>query len=116
VLRKLTSPPPTPIDQREFHLLLKDAQTKIHKLHTEAAHKRRDFLTRRVNFECGGDPDKADRIRAMIQKAEDLRAVCKKIRNFVKPGNCSGLQTVIVPVDHHDPKKATVWKTIDDPQ
>jgi hypothetical protein len=32
VLRKLTSPPPTPIDQRECHLLLKDVQTKIRKL------------------------------------------------------------------------------------
>jgi hypothetical protein len=98
------------------HLLLKDAQIKIHKLRTEAAQKRWDFLTHCVDFECGGDTDKADRIRAMIQKAEDLRAVCKKIRNFVKPGNSSGLQTVLVPVDHHDPKKATVWKTIDDPQ
>jgi hypothetical protein len=52
----------------------------------------------------------------MIQKAEDLRAVCKKIRSFVKPGHSSGLQTVPVPVDHLDPKQATAWKTIDDPQ
>jgi hypothetical protein len=46
----------------------------------------------------------------MIQKAEDLRAVCKKIHNFAKPGNSSGLQTALVPVDHHDPTQATVWK------
>jgi hypothetical protein len=52
----------------------------------------------------------------MIQKAEDLRAVCKKIRNFVRPSHSSGLQTVLVPVDHPDPKRATVWKTIDDPR
>jgi hypothetical protein len=52
----------------------------------------------------------------MIQKAEDIRAVCKKIRNVVKPGHSAGLQTVLVPVDHEDPKKANVWKTVDDPQ
>jgi hypothetical protein len=52
----------------------------------------------------------------MIQKAEDLREVCRKIRHVVKPGHASGLQTVLVLVDHPDPKKATVWKTIDDPQ
>jgi hypothetical protein len=115
VLRKLDSSPPSPADQRECHLLLKDVQTKIRKLHTEAVQKRCDFLIRRVDFECGGDQDKADRIRAMIQKAEDLRAVCKKIRTFVKPSHSSGLQTVLVPVDNPDPKRATVWKTIDDP-
>jgi hypothetical protein len=52
----------------------------------------------------------------MIQKSEDLREVCRKIRHIVKPGQASGLQTVLVPVDNPDPKKATVWKTIDDPQ
>jgi hypothetical protein len=52
----------------------------------------------------------------MIQKAEDLCAVCKKIRNVVKPGHSAGLQTVLVPVNHDDPKKAKVWKTVDDPQ
>jgi hypothetical protein len=116
VQRKLESLPPAPGDQRECHLLLKDVQDKIRKLRQEAAQKRRDFLTRRVEFECGGDDEKADRIRAMIQKAEDLRAVYKKIRNVVKPGHSSGLQTVLVPVDHQNPRKATVWKTIDDPQ
>jgi hypothetical protein len=112
----MKAPPPTPVNQRECHLLLKDVQAKIPKLCTKTAQTNHDFLTRRVDFECGGDDDKADRIRVMIQKAEDLRAVCKKIRNFVKPGQSSGLQTVLVPVDHHDPKTATVWKTIDDPQ
>jgi hypothetical protein len=52
----------------------------------------------------------------MILKAKDLRAVCKKIRHFVKPGHSSGLQTVLVPVDHADPKQATAWKTANDPQ
>jgi hypothetical protein len=108
VLRKLDSSPPSPADQLECHLLLKDVQTKIRKLRTEAVQKRCDFLTRRVDFECGGDQDKADRIRTMIQKAEDLRAVCKKIQHFVKPSHSSGLQTVLVPVDNPDPKRATV--------
>jgi hypothetical protein len=116
VQRKLESHHSSPDDQRECHLLLKDVQAKIRKLRREAAQKRRDFLTRRVDFECGRDEEKADRIRAIIQKAEDIRAVSKKIRNFVKPGHSAGLQTVLVPVDHHDPKKATVWKTIDDQQ
>jgi hypothetical protein len=108
VQRKLESHPPSPGDQRECHLLLKDVQAKTRKLQKEAAQQRRDFLTRRVDFECDGDEDKADRIRAMILKSEDLRAVCKKIRKFVKPGHSTGLQTVLVPVDHPDPKKATV--------
>jgi hypothetical protein len=97
--------------------MLKDVQNKIQKLRTEAVQKRCAFLTRRFDFECGGDSDsdKADRIRAMIQKAEDLCAVCKKIRHFVKPSHSSGIQTVLVPVDNPDPKQATVWKTIDDP-
>jgi hypothetical protein len=98
------------------HILLKDVQAKICKLRTEADAKRKEFLTRRVDFECGGDADKAARVRAMILKAEDLREVCRKIQNVVRPGQSSGLQTVLVPVDHLDPKKATVWKTIDDPQ
>jgi hypothetical protein len=109
VIRKMDSRPTSPADQRECHLLLKDVQTKIRKLRTVAVQKRCDFLTRRVDFECGGYRDKADRIRAMIQKAEDLRAVCKKIRNFVKPSHSSGIQTVLVPVDHLDPKRPTVW-------
>jgi hypothetical protein len=116
VKRKLESPPSPPVDKRECHLLLKEAQSKIRKLRKEAAQKRRDFLTRRVEFECGGDEEKSDRIRAMIFRAEDLRAVCKKIRNVVKPGQSAGLKTVLVPVDHPDPKKATVWKTVSDPK
>jgi hypothetical protein len=116
VQRKLLSLPPPPSDQQECHLLLKDVQTKIRKLRKEAAQKRRDFLTCRVTFECDGDEEKAERIRTMIQKAEDLRAVCQKIRHVVKPGHSAGLLTVLVPVDHDDPKKATVWKTIDDPK
>jgi hypothetical protein len=115
VLRKLDSSPPSPADQRTCHVMLKDVQTKIRKLQTEAVQTRCAFLTRRVDFECGGDSDKADRIRAMIQKAEDLRAVCKKIRHIVKPSHFSGIQTVLVPVDNIYPKRATVWKTIDDP-
>jgi hypothetical protein len=63
-----------------------------------------------------GDEEKAARIRAMILKAEDLHAVCKKIQNFVKPGHSSGLETVLISVDHVDPKKAKVWKTVDDPK
>jgi hypothetical protein len=116
VRRKMKSSPPTLADQRECHLLLKDVQAKIRRLRKEAAEKQKDFLTRRVDFECGGDEEKVARIPAMILKAEDLRAVCKKIRHFVKPGHSSGLQTVLVPVDHADPKQATVWKTVNDPQ
>jgi hypothetical protein len=44
-----------PRDQRECHLYLKDAQLKIRKLRKIARQKRQDFLTRRVDFECGGD-------------------------------------------------------------
>jgi hypothetical protein len=116
VVRKMTSVPTTPSDHCDCHLRLKVVQAKIRKLRAEAAQKRREFLARRVNFECGADEEKANRIRAMIQKPEDLREVCRKIRHVVKPGQASGLQTVLVPVDHPDPKKATVWKTIDDPQ
>jgi hypothetical protein len=116
VERKMKSVPTTPEDQRDCHIRLKEVQAKIRKLRTEAAQKRREFLARSVNFKCGGDGGKADRIRAMIQKAEDLREVCRKIRHVVKPGQASGLQTVLVPVDNPDPKKATVWQTIDDPQ
>jgi hypothetical protein len=116
VQRKLQSHPPPLSDQQECHLLLKDVQAKVRKLRKQAAQKRRDFLARRVDFECDGDEENADRIWAMIQKAEDLCAVCKKIRNVVKPGHSAGLQTVLVPVDHDDPKKVTVWKTVDDPQ
>jgi hypothetical protein len=54
VTRKLEPLPPSPGDQRECHLLLKDVQAKIRKLRKEAAQKRRAFLTRRVDFECGG--------------------------------------------------------------
>jgi hypothetical protein len=54
------------------------------------------------------EEEKADRIQKLVLKAEDLRAVCKKIRNVVKPGHSARLQTVLVPVDHTDPKKATV--------
>jgi hypothetical protein len=116
VVRKMQAVPTTPEDQRACHLRLKEVQAKIPKLRTEAAQKRREFLACRVNFECGGDEEKSDRIRAMIQKAEDLREVCRKIQHIVKPGQASGLQTVLVPVDNPDPNKATVWKTIDDPQ
>jgi hypothetical protein len=87
----------------------------VRKLRKAAAQKRRDFLTRRVDFKCGGDEEKSNKIRAMIQKAEDLRQVCLKIQHIVKPGSSSGLQTVLVPVDHPDPKHAKIWRTIVDP-
>jgi hypothetical protein len=114
VVRKMQTVRTTPEDQRACHLRLKEVQAKIRKLRTEAAQKRREFLARRVHFECGGDEEKSDRICAMIQKTEDLREVCRKIRHIVNPGQESGLQTVLVPVDNPDPKKATIWKTIDD--
>jgi phage-related protein len=116
VVRNMTSVSTTPFDQRDCHLQLKAVQAKIRKLRAEATQKRWEFLARRVNFESGVDEEKSDRIREMIQKAEDLREVCRKIRHVVKPGQAAELQTVLVPVDHPDPKKATVWKTIDDPQ
>jgi hypothetical protein len=62
VLRKLKSPPRPPVDQRECHLLLKDVQVKIRKLRKAAAQKRKDFLSRRVDFECSGNEEKAARI------------------------------------------------------
>jgi hypothetical protein len=60
VLRKLKSPPRPPVDQRECHLLLDNVQAKIRKLRKEAAQKRKDFLFRRVDFECNRDEEKAD--------------------------------------------------------
>jgi hypothetical protein len=86
---KMTSPSLPPADQQECHLLLKDVQTKIRKLRQQAVQKRRDFLTRRVDF--GGDVEKADKIRALIQKAEDLCEVCRKIRHVVRLHSSSGL-------------------------
>jgi hypothetical protein len=64
---------------------------------------------------CRGDDEKANKIRVTIQRAKDLRQVCLKIRHIVKPSSSSGLQTVLVPVDHPDPKKSTISKTIVDP-
>jgi hypothetical protein len=55
VVRKIKSLPTTPDDQRNCHLRLKEVQAKIRKLRTEAAQKRREFRTRRVNFECVGE-------------------------------------------------------------
>jgi hypothetical protein len=47
---KLETQPPVPIDQRECHILLKDAQLKVRKLRKTAREKRQAFLTRRVDF------------------------------------------------------------------
>jgi hypothetical protein len=74
------------------------------------------FLTRRVDFECGGDAQLAAKVRARILKAEDLKIVCKKIRYVVAPQQSAGLTSVLIPVDHENPKQATVWKKIDDPR
>jgi hypothetical protein len=90
-------------------------QKTIRKLRKEARQRRQDFLTRRVDFECGGDTEKAAKIRMRIQKAEDLRQVCTKISHVVKPNQSSGLSTVLIPVYNPDPKQATIWQRIDDP-
>jgi hypothetical protein len=52
---KLETQLPIPEDQRECHILLKDAQLQVRKLRKIAREKRQAFLTRRVDFECGGD-------------------------------------------------------------
>jgi hypothetical protein len=113
---KLDTPLLDPLDQRECHSYLKDAQLKIRKLRKIARQKRQDFLTRRVDFECGGDQQQAATIRARILKAEDLKSVCRKLRNIVSPSQSAGLTSVLILVDHIDPKQATVWKTVDDPR
>jgi hypothetical protein len=95
---------------------LKDAQLQVRKLRKIARNKRQEFLTRRVDFECGGDAQLAAKVRARILKAEDLKIVCKKIRHVVAPQQSAGLTSVLIPVDHEDPKQATVWKKIDDPR
>jgi hypothetical protein len=55
----------------------------VNKLQKIAREKRQDFLTRRFEFECGGDTQQSDKIRARIQKAEDLKSVCHKIRSVI---------------------------------
>jgi hypothetical protein len=107
---------PSPPDQKECHIFLKDAQLAVAKLRKIARKKRHDFLTRRVTFECGSDTQKADKIRARIQKAEDLKSVCRKIQSIVSPIQSAGLTSVLIPEDNADPKKATVWRKIDDPR
>jgi hypothetical protein len=94
----------------------KYAQLKVRKLRKIAREKRQAFLTRRVDFECGGDTQLAAKVRARILKAEDLKTVCTKIRHVVSPQQSAGLNSVLIPVDNADPKKATVWKKIDGPR
>jgi hypothetical protein len=107
----------SPPYKKECHIVLKDAQLAVlTKLRKIAREKRHDFLTRRIVFECGGDTQKADKIRARIQKAEDLKSVCRKIRSIVSPIQSAGLTSVLIPVDNADPKKATVWRKIDNPR
>jgi hypothetical protein len=96
--------------------LKEDAQLQVRKLREIAREKRQSFLTRRVDFECGGDAQMAAKVRARILKAEDLKTVCNKICHVVAPQQSAGLTSVLIPVDHVDPKKATVWKKIDDPR
>jgi hypothetical protein len=115
VSAKLDTSLAAPSTQRDCHLLLSAIQKTIRKLQKEARQKRQDFLTRRVDFECGGDNEKAAKIRVRIQKAEDLRQVCRKISNVVKPNQSAGLATVLViPVDNANPKLAKIWRKIDD--
>jgi hypothetical protein len=58
----------------------------------------------------------AAKVRAPILKAEDLKTVCTKIHHVVSPQQSAGLNSVLIPVDNIDPKKAVVWKKIDDPR
>jgi ribosomal protein L35 len=65
ILKKLDSPLPVPQEnQRECHIFLKDSQQMIRKLRQTARANRQDFLTRRVDVECGGDNQQAAKIRS----------------------------------------------------
>jgi hypothetical protein len=63
VSAKLDTALPAPPTRRECHLRLSAIQKTIRKLRKEARQQRQDFLTRRVNFKCGGDSEKAAKIR-----------------------------------------------------
>jgi hypothetical protein len=92
--------------------LLQAAQKNVRELHKKAASLRASYLEEQAVLPDGNNDPKA----AGIVKAEELKCMFKKLRSYLRPNQHSSLSHVMVPANGRQPKQATDWKRISDPE
>ena len=107
-----------PATLEEIKISLSHAQRELRTVLTTATEERKKFLQAQQRAAViASDPKEALKWRN-IQKAEDIKAMYRKLRFVCKNSDQrSGLSSLEVPLDPtDDPKKCTVWRTVDTPE